>query len=119
MAKSRIVDILAGVLVTLGLVGTILGLIVMTEGLNGTLAALGNDSNTSLLDGMRQTMAGLGTAFYTTLIGAMFGSVVLRILNNVYTSNVDHLVSYVASTAEVKIIPRLKAAARTRSESRE
>ncbi len=50
----------------------------------------------------------LGTAFYTTLVVAILGSVVLRILNNVYTSNVDHLVSYIASTAEIEIVPRLK-----------
>lgn len=110
MARSRIVDILSNVLVSLGLIGTILGLITMTNGLSGTLESLGDGNDSTLMSGLRGTMSGLGTAFYTTLVGAMFGSVVLRILNNVYTSNVDHLVSYVASTAEVKIVPRLKQA---------
>jgi VIT1/CCC1 family predicted Fe2+/Mn2+ transporter len=109
MAKCKIVEVLSGVLVSLGLIGTIVGLIAMTEGLSSTLESLGDDGNASgLLSGMRTTMAGLGTAFYTTLVGAILGSVVLRVLNNVYTSNVDHLVSYVASTAEVQIVPRLK-----------
>ncbi len=113
MAKSKIVDILSGVLVTLGLIGTIVGLISMTDGLSATLSSLGDDGQSKdLLAGMRSTMSGLGTAFNTTLVGAILGSVVLRILNNVYTSNVDHLVSYVASTAEVSIVPRLKQQAR-------
>lgn len=114
MAKAKIVEILSSVLVSLGLIGTILGLISMTSGLSETLDSLSGGDAGSLLTGMRETMSGLGTAFYTTLVGAMFGSVVLRILNNVYTSNVDHLVSYVASTAEVRIVPRLKQLARAR-----
>ena len=109
MAKSKMVDILSGVLVTLGLIGTIVGLISMTDGLSATLASLGEDGEAAdLLSGMRSTMSGLGTAFNTTLVGAILGSVVLRILNNVYTSNVDHLVTYVASTTEVNIVPQLK-----------
>ena len=86
MAKSKMVDILSGVLVTLGLIGTIVGLISMTDGLSATLASLGEDGEAAdLLSGMRSTMSGLGTAFNTTLVGAILGSVVLRILNNVYT----------------------------------
>ncbi len=109
MAESKVVEVLAGVLVSLGLIGTIVGLIDMTGGLSDALASLGQDSDTTgLLTGMRSSMAGLGTAFNTTLVGAILGSVAVRILNSVYTTNVDHLVSYVASTAEVSIIPRLK-----------
>ena len=109
MAKSKMVDILGGVLVTLGLIGTIVGLISMTDGLSATLSSLGDDGEAAdLLSGMRSTMFGLGTAFNTTLVGAILGSVVLRILNNVYTSNVDHLVTYVATTTEVNIVPMLK-----------
>jgi Zn-finger nucleic acid-binding protein len=109
MARSKIVDVLAGVLVSLGLIGTIVGLISMTNGLSGTLDSLGESSDaTALMEGMRGTMQGLGTAFYTTLVGAILGSVVLRILNNVYTSNVEHFVSYIASLTEVRITPRLR-----------
>ena len=118
MAKSKMVDILAGVLVSLGLIGTIVGLISMTDGLSASLESISDGGDTGgLMSGMRATMGGLGTAFYTTLIGAMLGSVVLRVLNNVYTSNVDHLVSYVASTAEVTIVPQLKRAARTKGKT--
>lgn len=118
MAKSKMVDILAGVLVTLGLIGTIVGLISMTDGLSATLASLGDDGEASdLLSGMRSTMSGLGTAFNTTLVGAILGSVVLRILNNVYTSNVDHLVTYVATTTEVNIVPKLKRKSRRELEA--
>jgi hypothetical protein len=109
MARSKIVEILGAVLVTLGLIGTIVGLIQMTEGLSVTLSSLDSQQQSAdLLAGMRSTMSGLGTAFNTTLVGALLGSVVLRILNSVYTSNVDQLVTYVASTAEVSIVPRLK-----------
>jgi Zn-finger nucleic acid-binding protein len=113
MSHAKIVDILSGVLVTLGLIGTIVGLISMTNGLSDTLASLGDDGKaTELLTGMRSTMSGLGTAFNTTLVGAILGSVVLRILNNVYASNVDRLVTYVAATSEVNIVPKLKFVAR-------
>jgi Zn-finger nucleic acid-binding protein len=113
MARSRIIDVLAGVLVSLGLIGTIVGLISMTDGLTGTLDSLGASGDASaLMTGMRGTMQGLGTAFYTTLVGAILGSVVLRILNNVYVSNVDHFVSYIASLTEVRITPRLRKIAR-------
>ncbi len=108
MAKAKVVEILSSVLASLGLIGTVLGLIAMTNGLASTMDSLSGEDTSLLLTGMRATMAGLGTAFYTTLVGAIFGSVVLRLLNNVYTSNVDHLVSHVASTAEVRIVPRLK-----------
>ena len=108
------IDVLSGVLVSLGLIGTIVGLVSMTNGLSGTLDSLGDSSDASaLMTGMRGTMQGLGTAFYTTLVGAILGSVVLRILNNVYTSNVDHFVSYIASLTEVRIIPRLRKRSRT------
>lgn len=113
MARAKIVEILSGVLVSLGLIGTIVGLISMTSGLSGTLDSLGESGDaTELMSGMRTTMAGLGTAFYTTLVGAILGSVVLRVLNNVYTSNVDHFVSYIASLTEVRIAPRLRKIAR-------
>lgn len=113
MARSKIVEVLSSVLVSLGLIGTIVGLISMTGGLSGTLDSLEESGNaTELLTGMRTTMAGLGTAFYTTLVGAILGSVVLRVLNNVYTSNVDHFVSYIASLTEVRIAPRLRKNAR-------
>ncbi len=109
MARSRMVEVLGSTLVTLGLVGTIVGLISMTGGLSLTLDSLGSsDGSDDLLNGMRSTMSGLGTAFNTTLVGAILGSVVLRILNNVYTSNVDRLVTYVATTVAVSIVPQLK-----------
>jgi len=83
-----------------------------------SLARLGHESlgdssdAANLMSGLRSTMAGLGTAFYTTLVGAILGSVVLRVMNNVYTSNVDHFVSYIASITEVQITPRLRRSAR-------
>lgn len=109
MARSKMVDVLSGMLVSLGLIGTVVGLISMTNGLGATLDSLDQSNDpSSLMSGMRATMAGLGTAFYTTLVGAILGSVVLRVLNNVYTSNVDHFVSYIASLTEVRITPRLR-----------
>lgn len=113
MARAKIVEVLSGVLVSLGLIGTVVGLISMTNGLGTTLESLGDSGDaTNLMAGLRSTMSGLGTAFYTTLVGAILGSVVLRILNNVYTSGVDHFVSYIASITEVQITPRLRKSSR-------
>ena len=118
MARSKIVSVLSSVLVSLGLIGTIVGLISMTNGLSGPLESLGESGDaSSLLSGMRETMKGLGTAFYTTLVVAILGSVVLKVLNSVYTSNVDHFVSYIAGVTEVRITPALRKRSRKKSKS--
>ncbi len=75
---SRAVELIGNLLITLGLIGTVAGLTFTLAGLTSSLDALGNDQ-TRLLAGLRRAMGGMGTAFYTTLLGSVLGGVLLRV----------------------------------------
>ena len=79
--RSRNVSVVSGMLITIGLLGTVVGLIITVNGLSDVLEAAGKDSRL-LLEGMNQTVEGMGTAFYTTFFGALLGGVVLRVLSS-------------------------------------
>ena len=114
-SRARTTETLSGVLVTLGLVGTITGLIAMTNDLGGVMESVGgNAEDGTLLENLKGVLGGMGTAFYTTLLGAILGSVVLKVLSSVYTSNAEHLVAHIAELTEVYIVPVLRRKARQR-----
>jgi hypothetical protein len=75
---SHSLEVISNLLITLGLIGTVFGLTFVLAGLTGSLEALGHDQE-MLLSGLRKAMAGMGTAFYTTLLGAVLGGVLLRV----------------------------------------
>ena len=79
--KGRVdnLNVVSGMLITIGLLGTILGLIMTVTGLDEVLQSSSTDFRT-MKDGMIKTVSGMGTAFYTTLFGALLGGVVLRVL---------------------------------------
>ena len=112
-SRLRLTDSASAVLVTLGLVGTIIGLIASVSGVSDVMAAVGTDK-TALLGGMQHTLGGMGTAFYTTLLGALIGGIVLRILSTIVASHADHLVAHIAELSEVHILPALRNASRRR-----
>jgi len=113
LARTRLTDFSSKVLVTLGLIGTIIGLIMSAGGLGAVVESVGSDSD-SLLAGMRKTIDGMGTAFYTTLFGAILGGVCLRLLGNLVDSHIDFLVSRIAEVTEVYILPVLRSGARVK-----
>lgn len=113
LARNRLVDLLANTLITLGLIGTIVGLLQAVDGLGGLLGS--NETGMEAIkQGMQATIAGLGTAFYTTLFGALFGGVILRILNSVVEQQVETFVAHIARLSEVHVLPVLRAAAAKR-----
>ena len=87
---SRTVELLGNILITLGLIGTVMGLTLTLTGLTGSLEALGQDQE-ELLQGLRQAMSGMGTAFYTTLLGAILGGVLLRVFAQINENGVEGL----------------------------
>lgn len=87
---SRFIEVLGNLLVTLGLIGTVIGLTVTLTGLTTSLEALGQDQEL-LLSGLRHAMSGMGTAFYTTLLGSVLGGVLLRIFAQITESGVEDL----------------------------
>lgn len=109
-ARISAVDILSSMLVTLGLVGTIVGLISSVGGIGTAMENTGGDNKT-LLEGVNVALSGMGTAFYTTLLGAVFGGIVLRFLAALVGKHCDSLIAHIAELSEVYIIPSLRDAA--------
>jgi len=87
---SHTVEVVGNILITLGLIGTVMGLTLTLTGLNSSLEALGNDQE-MLVEGLRQAMSGMGTAFYTTLLGAVLGGVLLRMFAQITQHGVEGL----------------------------
>lgn len=104
--KETPVGLLSNLLITLGLIGTIIGLIMTIGGLGQALG--GADGDTSeLLNGLRTSISGMGVAFYTTLAGAVLGGVILRVLHQYALMITAHLVSEIAEVVEVYYLPAL------------
>lgn len=87
---SHNVAVLGNLLITQGLIGTVVGLSVTLSGLSGSLDALGHDE-AMLLDGLRKAMSGMGTAFYATLLGAVLGGVLLRVFALITEGGIEDL----------------------------
>ncbi|MEM7681733.1 MAG: hypothetical protein AAF288_07240 [Planctomycetota bacterium] len=112
MARNRPVDFASSVLVTLGLVGTIVGLILSSSSINQVVGGAASADTANMLEGVRKAVGGMGVAFYTTLMGAVLGGVCLRLLSSLADTNTDHIVAHVAELTEIYILPILRRAAR-------
>lgn len=62
--KRKIIDLLPGLFLTLGILGTFVGLV---DGING----LNSQSSEELRDGVIGLMGGMKTAFYTSIVGIL------------------------------------------------
>ncbi|HEY5601901.1 MAG TPA: MotA/TolQ/ExbB proton channel family protein [Gammaproteobacteria bacterium] len=87
---AQALEVIGNLLITLGLVGTVVGLTLTLTGLTSSLEALGHDQE-QLLRGLRGAMGGMGTAFYTTLLGSVLGGVLLRVYGHIDENGVDSL----------------------------
>lgn len=87
---AHALEVIGNLLITLGLVGTVVGLTLTLTGLTSSLEALGQDQD-QLLRGLRGAMGGMGTAFYTTLLGSVLGGVLLRVFAHIDENGVDSL----------------------------
>ena len=115
LAKTRLVEFCSSILVTLGLVGTIIGLIQSAGGLSEVFTAMTGDEG-SFMQGVDAALGGMGIAFYTTLMGAILGGVCLRLLSNLVDANTEHIVSHIAELTEIYILPILRRAGRINEE---
>lgn len=112
LSRNRVVELFSGVLVTIGLIGTIIGLIFMMDGLSEIIQKSGVGSNlVSVLFAKNGPMGALGLAFYTTLVGATLGGVIFRVLTSIVDENVTRYVSHVAELTAVHVIPVMKSRA--------
>ena len=107
IARNKVVELFSSILITLGLIGTIVGLIMSVGGLSQTLESSSSGSE-DIFAGMLKTVKGLETAFYTTLLGALSGGVILRILTNVVDSAILRYMAHLAELTEVNVLPPLR-----------
>jgi flagellar motor component MotA len=87
---AHALEVIGNLLITLGLVGTVVGLTLTLTGLTSSLEALGQDQE-QLLRGLRGAMGGMGTAFYTTLLGSVLGGVLLRVFAHINQNGIESL----------------------------
>lgn len=107
LRMSHGIEILGNLLITLGLIGTVMGLTLTLTGLTTSLEALGHDQDL-LLQGLRRAMGGMGTAFYTTLLGAVLGGVLLRIFALITENGISSLNEILIKTCLVHCAPDFK-----------
>lgn len=114
MARNRVVELFSSILITLGLIGTILGLIIMMGDLTETMGggSVGDELLAKLGDPNTGALRGLSTAFLTTLLGAIFGGVVLRVLTSVVDASIMRYTAHLAELTEVHVIPFMRQSAR-------
>ena len=112
-ARNKIVELFASVLITLGLIGTILGLILMMGSLTEVMSTSEMDENLmKSLVGDQGPLSGLGVAFVTTLLGAVLGGVILRVLTSIVEANITEYTAHIAELTEVYVLPFLRKSAR-------
>jgi len=87
---ARFVSLLGSLMITMGLIGTVLGLTITLTGLNGALENVDSDG-LSVLIGLREAMSGMGLAFYTTLLGSIMGGVLLRMFAYIGDNSIEAL----------------------------
>jgi len=87
---SRFVGLLGSLLITMGLIGTVMGLTITLTGLNGALNNVGSDSVT-MLASLSEALSGMGLAFYTTLLGAVMGGILLRVFAYISDNSIEAL----------------------------
>ncbi|HXH71350.1 MAG TPA: MotA/TolQ/ExbB proton channel family protein [Mariprofundaceae bacterium] len=87
---SQFVGLLGNLLITLGLIGTVMGMTLIMIGLNSALNSLGENEQL-MLQGLKNAMSGMGVAFYTTLLGSILGGVLLRVFSWITDSSVEGL----------------------------
>lgn len=111
LSRNKVVELFASILITLGLIGTIIGLILMTNDLGNVLQNVGQMESQDLMQniaGKDGPLGSLGVAFYTTLLGAVLGGVILRVLSNVVDANIMRYTAHIAELTEVNVLPFLR-----------
>lgn len=101
----------AQLLVTLGLVGTVVGLMSMMNSMRSAVRASGQEGGPALMQtlfGADGPLAGLGTAFSTTLLGTFLGGVLLRMLTSINASSVQRLATHCGELLDVHVLPSLR-----------
>jgi len=108
------VQLFANLSITLGMIGTVVGLTLSMEGLSeamGSMTNIGSESGGNLNDpaiGLKQALSGMSSAFITTLAGAVLGGFFLKLLSHSTINLIEDLIDQMRYKAELEIIPKLQ-----------
>lgn len=86
MGGTRLAEMTPGILTSLGILGTFLGLVLGLSGLNLNAA-----DTSALLAAMEQLIGGMSTAFLTSIAGVI-ASIIFNLLNNHYVSKCERAI---------------------------
>jgi biopolymer transport protein ExbB/TolQ len=103
-AKIRSVSAVSGILITVGLLGTVIGLIITVGGISQVLDSAGQDYD-AMISGLNTTVEGMGSAFYTTFFGGLLGGVILRALSTENEKTTARLAADCLRLGELWITP--------------
>ncbi|MEM8948773.1 MAG: MotA/TolQ/ExbB proton channel family protein [Pseudomonadota bacterium] len=114
-ARNKVTELFSSILITLGLIGTIVGMIVMMTNLKIVMSKGVTDDFVVQLAGEDGPLTGLGMAFVTTLLGAVFGGVILRVLTSIVDANIMRYTAHLAELTEVYVLPYMRQVAGKRN----
>lgn len=105
-SRVRSISIMAALLISMGLLGTIIGLIMAISGLGGMVENIGL-SRATMMEALKATVAGMGTAFYTTFFGAL-GGLILRAVAVSQLNSLSELCATAAEYADTHLTAKLE-----------
>ncbi|MDF7798167.1 MotA/TolQ/ExbB proton channel family protein [Pontiellaceae bacterium B1224] len=105
-SRVRSVSIMAALVISMGLLGTVVGLIMSISGLSSMVENIGL-SRTTMMNALTATVAGMGTAFYTTFFGAL-GGLILRAVAVSQLNSLSELCSEAAEYADNHLTIKLE-----------
>ncbi|VGO16697.1 hypothetical protein PDESU_05288 [Pontiella desulfatans] len=105
-SRVRVVTIMAGLIISMGLLGTVVGLIMSISGLGSMVENIGL-SRTTMMEALKATVSGMGTAFYTTFFGAM-GGLILRAVAVSQLNSLSELCAEAAEYAGSHLVAKLE-----------
>jgi biopolymer transport protein ExbB/TolQ len=105
-SRVRSISIMAALLISMGLLGTIIGLIMAISGLGGRVEN-SRLSRTTMMEALKATVAGMGTAFYTTFFGAL-GGLILRAVAVSQLNSLSELCAAATEYADANLTAKLE-----------
>ncbi len=107
------VQLFANLMITLGMIGTILGLTSSMNGLSRAMDSLNEDvgaigNSNSSISGLSDALSGMSSAFITTLAGAVFGGVLLKLLSHSTTNLIEDFIDNIKHKTEIEVLPELQ-----------
>jgi len=119
LARNRQILSLGNVLIMLGLLGTMVGLMGMTDSLSDVL---GNEAVMQdpalmvpmLTDEETGPFRDLGTAFMTTILGMLGGGILMRMLCSQVEESICEFIAHLSKLTEVYVLPLVRREAEVR-----